>query len=72
MRIRFVGSGDNDPAGVSFGGVYFPKGESVEVSAELAARLKGHSHYETVKGRPRNDQKPHGSGHVGDATPGGE
>ncbi len=56
MRFRFVGNGDNDPPKVRLWGVTFPKGKAVAVSdPALVEKLKGNSHFATVKGRPKNN-----------------
>ena len=53
-RFRFVGNGDNDPSEVTFRGVTFPKDKPVNVDDDvLADKLRGNSHFEVVKGRPR-------------------
>lgn len=53
-RFRFVGNGDNDPAEVTLRGVTFPKDKPVVVDDDaLAEKLRGNSHFEVVKGRPR-------------------
>ena len=54
MRFRFIGNGDNDPEELTLFGVTFPKGKPVPVEDPAAIeKLKGNSHFEAVKGRPR-------------------
>lgn len=56
MRLRFVGNGDNDPRELTLAGVTFPKGTPVDVTDEaLIEKLRGNSHFEAVKGRPKKD-----------------
>lgn len=53
-RFRFVGNNDNDPSEVTFWGHTFALGKPVSVEDErVIAKLRGNSHFETVKGRPR-------------------
>lgn len=52
MRFKFIGNGDADPPEVTFRGIVFPLGKSVDVTDEaLAAKLRANSHFEVPKGR---------------------
>lgn len=56
MRLRYIGDPKNGGEGhdvLLAYGLRWPKGEPVEVSPELAAKLRGNDHFEPVKGRPR-------------------
>lgn len=56
MRFRFIGNGDNDPSELVLAGVKFPKGQAIPVEdADLINHLRGHSHFEAVKGRPQKN-----------------
>lgn len=53
MRFRFIGDANGDgPDSVKLFGLFFTKGEPVEVSDPHAvAKLQGNSHFEAVRGR---------------------
>ena len=52
MRAKFVGNGKDDPEALRWLGVVWPLGVAVEVPPHAEARIKRHSHFEVVKGRP--------------------
>jgi len=58
-NFRFVGNGDNDPAELVFGGITFIKGKATAVPDDFPylGKLRGNSHFEAVKGRPRKNDK---------------
>lgn len=47
MRAKFVGNGDADPPGVTFGGVWYPLGEWTDVPPEWEAKMAWNNHFET-------------------------
>lgn len=63
-KFTFVGDpkdGFSGPESIRVGGVDFPKGEAVTVDDDLAAKLKGHSHFAEGTAKPPkqpDDDKP--------------
>lgn len=51
MRARFVGNGDSDPDAVVMFGVRWERGVAQEVPPAFEGKVRGNTHFETVRGR---------------------